>query len=146
MSKLAIRTILAGMICLPLLAAAAAPVIDVYKNDGCGCCKEWVKHLQANGFQVNVHDVDNPSEMRAKLGVPARLDSCHTGTVAGYVIEGHVPAADIKRLLATKPSAKGLAVPGMPLGAPGMEGPRREPYDVLLVRADGHAAVYQHYN
>ena len=146
MSKRVFRIILTGMLSLPLLASAAAPIIEVYKNQGCGCCKEWLKHLQANGLRVSVHDVANPSDMREKMAMPDRLGSCHTAVVAGYAIEGHVPAADIKRLLASKVKARGLAVPAMPLGAPGMEGPRRDPYDVLLVHADGRTTVYKHYN
>jgi hypothetical protein len=105
-----------------------------------------VKHLQANGFAVKTNNVDNPSDYREKGGIPNKLGSCHTGMVAGYAIEGHVPASEIKRLLKEKPAAKGLAVPAMPLGSPGMEGPRKDPYDVLLVQANGRAAVYKHYN
>jgi hypothetical protein len=135
----------AALIGLPVLASAATQAIDVYKTATCGCCKEWVKHLQANGLKVNAHDVANPSDMRAKMGIPDRLSSCHTAVVGGYAIEGHVPAAEIKRLLAEKPKAKGLAVPAMPPGSPGMEGPMHMPYDVLLVRADGSTTVYKHY-
>lgn len=126
-------------------AWAAAPVVDVYKTATCGCCKEWVRHLQENGFTVRTHEVNNPSDYRAKFGIPDRFGSCHTGVVNGYALEGHVPAADIQRLLKQKPKAAGLAVPAMPMGAPGMEGPRQDPYDVYLVRQDGNAAVYQHY-
>jgi hypothetical protein len=146
MSSRLYRSILAGLIGIPLLASAASPVIEVYKSEYCGCCKDWVKHLQDNGLKVNVHNVANPSDMREKMGIPNNLGSCHTATVAGYAVEGHVPASDIKRLLATRPAAKGLAVPAMPVGAPGMEGPREDAYDVLLVHADGHATVYKHYN
>ncbi len=138
--------ILAAMLAVPVLAMAAAPVINVYKSATCGCCEEWVKHLRAAGFMVDAHNVANPSDMREKMGVPDRLGSCHTAVVNGYAIEGHVPAAEIKRLLAAKPKAKGLAVPAMPLGSPGMEGPRKDPYDVLLVLPDGSTRVYQHYN
>lgn len=126
-------------------AWAAAPVVDVYKTATCGCCKDWVRHLQENGFTVRTHEVNNPSDYRAKFGIPDRFGSCHTGVVNGYALEGHVPAADIQRLLKQKPKAAGLAVPAMPMGAPGMEGPRQDPYDVYLVRQDGNAAVYQHY-
>jgi hypothetical protein len=139
------RAFLAGALGIPLLASAAAPVIDVYKSAACGCCGEWVKHLKANGFAVKTHDVANPSDYREKAGIPNALGSCHTGMVQGYAIEGHVPASEIKRLLAEKPKAKGLAVPAMPLGSPGMEGPRKDPYDVLLVQANGRTSVYKHY-
>jgi len=136
----------AALLALPLAATAAAPVIEVYKTASCGCCKEWVKHLEANGFKVNAHDVSNPSDYREKFGIPNALGSCHTATVGGYAVEGHVPASDIKRLLATRPQAKGLAVPAMPMGSPGMEGPRKDPYDVLLVQDGGKVTVYKRYN
>jgi hypothetical protein len=126
--------------------SAATPVVEVYKSESCGCCAEWVKHLQANGFTVKAQNVANPSDYREKLGIPQDLGSCHTGLVNGYALEGHVPASDIKRLLAEKPKAKGLAVPAMPLGSPGMEGPRKDPYDVLLVQGNGRYTVYKHYN
>jgi len=128
------------------LNATAAPAIEVFKTEGCGCCKEWVKHLEGNGFKVKARNVDSPADYRQKFGIPSNFGSCHTGFVAGYALEGHVPAAEIKRLLAEKPKAKGLAVPGMPPGSPGMEGPRNHPYDVLLVQANGKASVYKHYN
>lgn len=136
---------LAGMLGLHLTAEAAT-VIDVYKSPSCGCCQGWVEHLRAAGFEVKAHDVENPSDYRAKYRIPEELGSCHTGVVNGYAIEGHVPAAEIKRLLAEKPKAIGLAVPNMPVGSPGMEGNRKDPYDVLLVKADGKHAVYKHYN
>jgi hypothetical protein len=136
----------AALIGLPMLASAATQAIEVYKTATCGCCEEWVKHLRANGFKVNAHNVANPSDTREKMGIPDRLGSCHTAVIGGYAIEGHVPAAEIKRLLATKPKAKGLAVPAMPPGSPGMEGPTRMPYDVLLVGKDGSTTVYKHYD
>jgi hypothetical protein len=124
-------------------AATPAATIEVWKSPDCGCCAEWVRHLEANGFRVKVSDTGN-NAMRARLGMPAKLGSCHTAQVGGYAIEGHVPAADIQRLLAEKPRATGLAVPGMPIGSPGMEqGDRREPYDVLLVLPDGSTRVFQ---
>jgi hypothetical protein len=139
------RTFLA----IPALAAlpasfgvrASAPV-HVHKAAGCGCCNLWIDHLRANGFAVTADDRGNAA-VRAKVGIPSKLGSCHTAIVAGYAIEGHVPAADIKRLLAERPKAIGLAVPGMPIGSPGMEmGDRRDAYDVLLVRHDGSTAVF----
>ena len=141
-----IRTIASGLLLLPALASAAAPVIDVYKTASCGCCEEWTKHLKENGFSVKAHNVDDTAGYRQKFGIPAQFGSCHTATVAGYVIEGHVPASDIKRLLASRAKARGLAVPGMPAGSPGMEGGRSDPYDVLLVQADGRTSVYQHHS
>lgn len=135
----------AALFSLPMLASAAQPVIEVYKTALCGCCKGWVRHLEANGFTVKAHDVDNPSDYREKFGIPAQYGSCHTGRVNGYAIEGHVPAADIKRLLKEKPKARGLAVPAMPMGSPGMEGPRSDPYDVLLVKDGAKTSVYKHY-
>ena len=138
--------IVAAILAVPMLAMAAAPVISVYKSATCGCCEEWVKHLRANGFTVEAHNVANPSDTREKMGIPDQLGSCHTGVVNGYAIEGHVPAADIKRLLAEKPKARGLAVPAMPMGSPGMEGPRKDPYDVLLVLPNGATKVFKHYN
>ena len=137
---------LAAALFAPVFAMAAAPVIEVFKSESCGCCIAWVEHLKANGFATRVVNVENPSDYRERGGIPDKLGSCHTGMVQGYAIEGHVPASDIKRLLAQKPKAKGLAVPGMPLGSPGMEGPRKDPYDVLLVRADGSTKVFKHYN
>jgi hypothetical protein len=136
---------------LPAFAAAQAkvPLIAVWKSPDCGCCKDWVTHLEANGFRVQVHDVGNTAA-RARLGIPMALGSCHTGEIAGYAVEGHVPAREIQRLLKEKPrGVAGLAVPGMPVGSPGMDGPeygsRRDPYDVLLVRKDGSASAYETY-
>lgn len=132
----------------PLAASAAAPMVEIWKDPNCGCCKDWVRHLNANGFATRVHDEGNAAA-RARLGVPQQLGGCHTGLVGGYAVEGHVPARELKRLLQEKPKAVGLAVPGMPIGSPGMDGPayggRRDPYDVLLVQADGSSRVYQSY-
>lgn len=125
--------------------AHAADTIEVWKDPGCGCCTKWVDHLKAAGFKVRTHEINNVNEARAWNGVPQALGSCHTARVGGYALEGHVPAADIKRLLKERPKAAGLAVPGMPLGSPGMEADRTQPYDVLLFTADGRARVYRHY-
>jgi len=123
-------------------AAAAAPAVHVHKGPGCDCCNAWIEHLRANGFAVTSDDRGN-NAARAKAGIPSKLGSCHTAIVDGYAIEGHVPASEIKRLLAERPKAIGLAVPGMPIGSPGMEmGDRRDPYEVLLVRHDGTTAVF----
>jgi hypothetical protein len=126
-------------------AAAARQVVEVYKSATCGCCSKWIEHLRAKGFEVNSHDVDDIAASRARLGVPETLGSCHTAQVAGYLIEGHVPADDINRLLKTQPKAAGLAVPGMPRGSPGMESDVRDPYDVLLFQPNGRFVVYQRY-
>jgi hypothetical protein len=125
--------------------AHAADTIEVWKDPGCGCCTKWVDHLKAAGFKVRTHEVSNINEARAWNGVPRALGSCHTARVGGYAIEGHVPAADIKRLLRERPKGAGLAVPGMPLGSPGMEADRTQPYDVLLFTAEGRASVYRRY-
>jgi hypothetical protein len=142
---------------LSALAAAAVPAwaapaklrVDVWKSPYCGCCKDWIAHLESEGFVVQAHEVGDLDGARRKLGMPERYASCHTARVGDYLLEGHVPAADIRRLLAEKPQAIGLAVPGMPVGSPGMDGPayggRRDPYDVLLVGRDGKAAVFARY-
>jgi hypothetical protein len=144
------RAVLFGALATPL-AAAATPskrLVEVWKSPTCGCCKDWIAHLEANGFAAKIHDVGNTG-MRGRLGIPAALGSCHTALVGGYAIEGHVPAADIQRLLAERPQAIGLAVPGMPVGSPGMDGAiygdRRDPYDVLLVVRDGDTRVFASY-
>ncbi|HEU4851021.1 MAG TPA: DUF411 domain-containing protein [Telluria sp.] len=128
------------------VAMAAAPVVEVYKTEYCGCCKQWVKHLEANGFVVKAHDVEDPSDFRAKFGMADKFQSCHSAKVNGYALEGHVPASEIKRLLTEKPKAVGLAVPGMPAGSPGMEGSRSDAYDVLLVQPNGAHTVYKRYD
>ena len=117
----------------------ALPTLVVSKNPTCGCCGLWVDAMRRAGFQVEVHDLDNLDPIKTGLGIPPGKGSCHTAEVGGYFIEGHVPADDIKRLLAQKPKAKGLVLPGMPLGAPGMETPdgSTQSYTVELVRADG---------
>lgn len=145
------RRFVGGAACALLLAALPAraqyalPPVTVYKSPSCGCCNDWVKHMRANGFRVDIRDVDDVDPLKSKFGVPKALGSCHTAVVGGYAIEGHVPAADIKRLLAEKPRAQGLAVPGMPAGSPGMEGNRSDPYDVLLFQDDGRHTVYRSY-
>lgn len=146
------RLLAASLAALPLLARAAAPealpLVEVWKSPDCGCCKDWVRHLEASGFRVRLHDEGN-TDARARLGMPIRYGSCHTASVGGYALEGHVPARELRRLLKERPAAVGLAVPAMPVGSPGMDGPeyrgRRDPYDVLLVQRDGSASVYQAY-
>lgn len=124
------------------LAQQALPAVDVYKSALCGCCGAWVEHLRKAGFKVNEHNVDDVPKARRTLGMPERFGSCHTARVGNYVIEGHVPAADVKRLLAQKPKAVGLAVPSMPPGSPGMESPHPVPYETLLVQTDGSSRVF----
>jgi hypothetical protein len=147
------RRLLGLALLTPLAActqAQARPLVEVWKSPTCGCCNDWIAHLEANGFATKANDTGNTA-MRQRLGIPMALGSCHTALVGGYAIEGHVPAADIARLLREKPQGvAGLAVPGMPVGSPGMDGPayggRRDRYDVLLVRRDGGTSVFSAYN
>lgn len=124
---------------------AATPTVEVWKDPACGCCQDWVRHMQANGFAVTVRNTGN-AEARSRLGMPVKYGSCHTATVGAYVLEGHVPAREVQRLLISKPRALGLAVPGMPIGSPGMDGTeykgRKDPFHVLLVNRDGSASTY----
>ncbi len=141
------RTVLAGLVlAAPGLrsarAADAAPLVQVWRTPTCGCCGAWVRHLEASGFRVEVTMQDDLSAIKAKHGVPRNLESCHTAVVEGYVVEGHVPAADVKRLLRERPPVAGLVVPGMPAGSPGMEGPVSEPYATLALAADGTTSVF----
>ena len=123
----------------------ALPVVEVYKSAQCGCCKAWAEHLEKNGFTVILHDVDDIPAARKKLGMPERYGSCHTARAGQYLIEGHVPAADIKRLFKEHPNAAGLAVPSMPPGSPGMESEHPVPYDTLLITPDGKAKIFAHH-
>lgn len=131
-----------------MVAYAAPATLQVWKDPNCGCCKDWIAHLEKSGFSTTVIEQGN-SAARARLGMPQKFGSCHTGLVQGYVIEGHVPAADIQRLLKEKPKALGLSVPGMPIGSPGMDGPayggRRDAYQVLLIQRDGSTTVFNTY-
>ncbi|MGN7103325.1 DUF411 domain-containing protein [Ralstonia holmesii] len=148
------RTFALGLALLPAIAfaqkSASKPVVEVWKTPTCGCCKDWLTHLRDNGFDVAAHDVEDTVAARKRAQMPERYASCHTGMVQGYALEGHVPAREIKRLLRERPKAVGLAVPSMPLGAPGMDGPtyggRRMAYNVLLIGADGQSTVYQAYD
>lgn len=118
------------------------PAMVVYKSPSCGCCGKWVDHVKANGFAVSVTDLDDMSPIKTRYKVGGALQSCHTSIVGGYVIEGHVPAADIKRLLKEKPKVHGLTIPGMPQSAPGMDLTPHQPYEVLSFTADGKTAVF----
>lgn len=126
-------------------ASAAKPIaIKVYKTPQCGCCKGWVKHLQANGFQVETFDMPDLSSVKQKYGVAPALQACHTAVVNGYVVEGHVPADVIMKLLKEHPAVAGVAVPGMPSGSPGMEGALKQKYDVYTFDRAGHTKVFAH--
>lgn len=130
---------------LPAVARAGGTAnITVYKDPSCGCCTKWVEHLRAQGFQPVVHDRNDMDALKDSLGVPASLRSCHTAMAGRYVIEGHVPAADVRRLLSAKPQGVlGIAVPDMPAGSPGMEVPgRRDHYDVVAFSANGKTSVF----
>lgn len=122
--------------------AEAPTAITVYKSPSCGCCTKWVEYLRANGFAPAVRDMEDLSEVKATFGVPAALQSCHTATVGAYVVEGHVPADLIHRMLRERPKIAGLAVPGMVSGSPGMEGGPAERYDVIAFDRAGHTSVY----
>ena len=140
------RTLLAGAAAaLPAAALAAPPrELTVYKTPWCGCCRGWVTHMTRAGFRAKVVEVEDLAPVRARHGVPFELSSCHTGVSAGYVLEGHVPPADVLRLLKERPKALGLAVPGMPLGSPGMESPtgEREAFATLLLLKGGGTRVF----
>jgi hypothetical protein len=130
---------------LPSRAALASTKVQVYKNPACGCCGGWVQHLRSNGFSVEVHEVEDVSPMRARAGIPDAIASCHAAFVEGYALEGHVPAAEIKRLLAERPAAKALVVPGMEQTPPGMGAEHGKGWDVLLLASDGTTRVYRSY-
>ena len=141
MNRFARRSLalLAGAWMLAVGGAGAAEPLTVYKSPACGCCSSWIAHLKAAGFEVQTHERDDMDRIKHRLGVPTRLRSCHTAKVGGYVIEGHVPAADIRRLLEARPEVAGLAVPGMPVGSPGMEGGTPQPYAVIAY--DGYGRL-----
>jgi len=143
--KLTRRTLLGALaagIALPA-RAQPGPLVDVVKTPTCGCCNGWIAHMRAAGFRVRVRDVPDTTPFARRLGVPDDLRSCHTASVAGYAVEGHVPAADVRRLLSERPQAAGIAVPGMPIGSPGMEmGNRRQPYQTILFTRAGRRAVF----
>ena len=144
-------------LCIGLALSILAPIargqsaqtqIEVWKSPSCGCCQDWITYLERNGFTVKVNESGN-NAARRKFGLPGMYGSCHTALIGGYVVEGHVPVREIRRMLSEKPDAIGIAVPAMPVGSPGMDGPaygdRFDPYDVVLVARDGTARVYQSY-
>ncbi len=146
------RSFLSSAVALAALATVSAhavvalPEVQVFKSPSCGCCGAWVEHMKAAGFAVKVTEVNDTTAARKRLGMPDRYGSCHSATVGGYVLEGHVPATEVKRLLKAKPKAVGLAVPGMPPSAPGMDTPgRKDPYQVLLVDTGGQPTVLARY-
>ena len=122
--------------------AQTAGTIELYKSPYCGCCGKWAEHMTKAGFSVKAHEIDDVPATRKKLGMPEKLGSCHTAKIGNYLLEGHVPADDIKRLLKEKPKALGLAVPGMPAGSPGMDIPNSPPYETLLVQTDGRTRIF----
>ena len=124
------------------------PMVEVYKTATCGCCGLWAGHLEANGFTVRTTNLENLADVKTKYRIPPRAHSCHTAVVNGYVVEGHVPAADVHRLLKERPAIAGIAVPGMPIGSPGMEvpGQKPQPFDVLAFDRDGQVRVFASHN
>lgn len=132
---------------LGILLPVQAEEIIVYKSPTCGCCNKWITHLEQNGFKVKSEDMRNVTPKKIEFGITPQNASCHTAVINGYVVEGHVPAKDIKRLLKEKPkNIKGLTVPGMPIGSPGMEqGDRKDPYNVMAIGKDGRTSVYSRY-
>ncbi len=125
-----------------VVQAQGKPAMVVYKSPTCGCCSKWVEHIEASGFAVSVKDLDDVSPIKARYKVGGKLQSCHTAIVGGYVVEGHVPASDIKRMLAEKPKITGLTIPGMPQSAPGMDLTPFQPYEVLAFDALGNTSVF----
>ena len=142
-STLVRLALLAGFLLVaPGRSLAEPPAMQVYKSPTCGCCQKWVEHFRAKGWSVAVSNVADTRPVKRELGVPAGLSSCHTAIVDGYYVEGHVPVEDVERLVREKPPVAGLALPGMPIGSPGMEGLRPERYTVLVVAKDGKTSAY----
>ncbi|MFC3227400.1 DUF411 domain-containing protein [Marinibaculum pumilum] len=141
----AVATLPAAWLSFPAPSSAGMPVLEVYKTPWCGCCGAWVEHMRMAGFASRVTEQEDLQPLKARLGVPPALQSCHTALADGYVVEGHVPAADVARLLRLRPDAFGLAVPGMPIGSPGMEtGAPAQRYDVILFSARGEEVFARH--
>lgn len=138
---------LSTLVSTQLLAAEGTESIHVYKSPSCGCCSDWVDHLEENGFDVDVTETNDLNQIKIDAGLTPALASCHTAFVGDYVIEGHVPASDIQRLITEAPQATGLSVPGMPLGSPGMEvGDRKDHYKVILFNEAGQTRVFSQYH
>lgn len=145
------RTMIAlALVAIPVVACsrpAKAAEINVYKSPSCGCCGAWVANLKTSGLNVVVHDMDDVTPIARRAGVPDKARSCHTAIVDGYFVEGHVPAPDIRKLLRERPKARGIAVPGMPIGSPGMEqGDRKDAYATLIIDRSGGARVFARHN
>lgn len=146
MLKKSMFVFVAALVFSYVWADGSAPEITVYKNASCGCCGNWITHLKDEGFQVEAHDVADVTPYKKKYGVPYEMGSCHTALVEGYVIEGHVPASDIRRLIKERPDIRGLSAPGMPIGSPGMEqGNKKDSFDVIAIGKDGSTSVYSSY-
>lgn len=128
-----------------VFANEALPEITVYKTPTCGCCGKWVSHLESNGFKVHAVNQNDLSSIKHQLGIAPNLQSCHTAKIGNYFVEGHVPASDIKKMIATKPDIQGITVPGMPMGSPGMEGSRVDNYEVLAIHKDTSVSVFNRY-
>lgn len=139
---LSLAVVLAGY--APIVGQQPQPTVEVYKSATCGCCSKWVEHLKNNGFTVRTTNREDLTELKASHHVPQRVRSCHTAVVSGYVVEGHVPASDVQKLIKERPAILGLAVPGMPIGSPGMEMPGRgvQPFDVIAFDKDGQTRVF----
>jgi hypothetical protein len=150
-----LKTLLAALLLAGSAAAQAAtpntspvprdlPLVTVHKSPYCGCCVKWIEHMQAAGFEVEVVNTDDMTPVKQRVGIPPGKGSCHTAEVGGYFVEGHVPADDVKRLLAEKPAARGIVVPGMPIGSPGMESPdgHVQAYEVQLIDKQGMSSTW----
>jgi hypothetical protein len=137
--QLSVTLVLAPMVSL---AESANPLVQVYKSRTCSCCNKWIEHLRAAGFKVEASNVPDVAVYKLEYGVPRALSSCHTAIVEGYIVEGHVPADDVIKMLRQKPEIKGIAAPGMPMGSPGMEGPNAVTYDIIAFDADGNTSVF----
>jgi hypothetical protein len=140
-----LRYFVATLLITMVMSGHAGQLVTVYKTPDCGCCSDWAGHLRANGFEVTVFSVKDLEQVKKELGVPLHLSACHTAKVGGYVIEGHVPAVDIKRLLKERPRISGLVVPCMPMGSPGMEGPWADDYDVLTFHKGKAGGIFASY-
>ena len=142
---IAMLTIVVSFYASSLQADPELPIATVYKSPTCGCCGKWISHLEANGFKVVAKNSNDLATIKQQLGIQLQYQSCHTAKIGNYIVEGHVPATDIKRMLAEKPDISGLVVPGMPMGSPGMEGSRVDNYDVIAIKEGGEATIYSSY-
>ena len=141
--QFALLTAITSVLSRTVFAASASQVVVAYRNPGCGCCEKWAEQMKTSGFDITMHDDADLAARKSILGVPDQLAGCHTALIGPFIFEGHVPPEDIMRFLAEKPDALGLAVPGMPVGSPGMEmGNSKEPYEVVMFKADGSAESY----